>query len=130
MDMLCTVCQSTPAAHSNCFSASVNIMLICKAFLKIIGAAAVEQRGMYVVGQWHVSAGGPIQPHICATDVGTMPLCPRLSPLDFSPLTGGNTSRVNNGFSQVVPNRRAGEEATRQTGRGRGQKSTTTLEAL
>lgn len=49
--------QSTPAAHSNCFSASVNIMLICKAFLKIIGAAAVEKRGMYVVGQWHVSAG-------------------------------------------------------------------------
>lgn len=53
-----------------------------------------------------------------------------LSPWIRAPLTGGNTPRVNNVFSQVVPNHRVGEEAVRQTGRGVKQKSTATLAAL
>lgn len=71
--------------------------------------------------QWQVTAREVLTyspPHLCYQCGAHSHPCS----LDLSPLTGGNTSRVNNVFSKVVPNHNVGEEAARQTGRGVKQK--------
>lgn len=121
----CFVQYIKVAPLHNCFSAAVNIMLIFKAFF-------------FLTWGWrhatHIGAEG----HVCSRPVtsfgrggthlftltsalptwGPGSSAPPRLPRICAPLTGGNTSRVNNVFSQVVPNRRVGDEVVRQTGRG------------